>query len=116
MRRSGRLVPLPPMPLDPLECRWCHAHMALVAGEAICPGGCTTEPSPHATRRCELCEGEFVTGRRFAVNVCWECQGREMRAMHADAATEPRPYGYEADMRANGANRHAIEALKERPS
>lgn len=105
-------VPLPPMPSDPRVCRWCTALMVSVAGQYVCTtNGCTKADQPTWDGFCFDCRREFQTGSRWHTELCWQCTKREMDAQRASAMREPRPFGYEADRRAQGANRRAIDAL-----
>lgn len=104
--RNRGTVPLPPMPDDPMVCRWCESRrVKLSTGDVLCSRGCAANESAPYAGQCSICAREFETGSSDT-SVCWQCSKREYRAGVADAG--PRSTGYEADMRAKGANREAM--------
>jgi hypothetical protein len=91
---------MPPIPADPMVCRWCTGPMIeVVAGVVRCQVGCSS--APIHTRVCESCRGEFQTGERMGgMDQCWDCAAKERVERVAQERQEGRPItGYLRDRR-----------------
>lgn len=83
-------APLPPMPEDPLQCRWCaRRRRVLVEGSPPhCDGGCAPNDQAPYLGHCDFCEREFRTGHKWQIVSCYECDRREDRQIR-QAYAEP---------------------------
>jgi hypothetical protein len=111
-----RLVGLPPLPTDPRICRWCLSRLeGHPPATPACPLGCApADAVVLLTGRCQDCGGEFRTGQKGGLYLCWQCERSAMTRQQAqwDAEGNP-PRGYLKDRIAAGVNRQVMAAKAE---
>jgi hypothetical protein len=67
---------LPPMPADPLDCRWCHGRRKLIQGIPelnYCLNGCARNDLAPFRYECVECGRDFDTGL-FLAAWCPQCE------------------------------------------
>jgi hypothetical protein len=107
----ARDLDAPPMPTDPLDCRWCGARRTPIGdGKSICPNRCWENDQSPFTGHCEECRTDFLTGCLARADQCWRCAGREHQQYVAAYSDSTLPGGtYGRDRRIEGANRRVME-------
>ena len=70
---------LPPMPEDPLVCRWCGGRRVMVNlfTDSFCPALCSRNDLAPFTHECPACGCTFQTGRHHP-GLCPRCEAEAL--------------------------------------
>lgn len=94
-RRRG-LAELPPLPTDPVVCRWCGGRLrALLEGEpaTYCQNRCATNDAAPYFGHCDECGADFWTGK-VSASTCYECDQADLRRQPNDPTPGGRSYHF----------------------
>ncbi len=109
--------PLPPVPSDPLQCRWCGGRRVLATKldtpeQAMCQSGCQPNTAdPAYTRDCSECGCTWKTGRTNGPVLCPRCDGKSLVAQARQERAEGHHIGgfLQSEIQ-RGASRRAFDA------
>lgn len=79
-RRPYEPAGLPPVPADPMQCRWCGGRLRLLIDgdpqSTFCQNLCAPNDVAPFTVECAECGRSFQTGKHHAT-ICHACETRE---------------------------------------
>src|SRR5687768_6420636 len=98
--RSKEWAPLPPIPADPLRCRWCGGRRRAILSATdnapeviICPSGCADNDQHPYSHDCTDCHRQFTSGRKLE-DQCFECNAKDQAAHVESHKSVGRSYDY----------------------